>query len=645
MLNITSTAFNIQQVPKGLRELEHRVYFSPDLRAYIEEWNGTLTFYANEYDFLRNEYFTNGCSVIPVTLDNGQGNTYNANLFLNEATWRPDIKQVELDVVDAGFLSLIDNNMEIKAYLNVPRSKNDIDISDYTTTQTDLVFEASAIADPDVTGREGVRVFDAYKMLIAFMTDGLLEFESDFLTPDDSEPTLLSPVLITADELRNGRATDDVVYPYISFQELHKDFANLYNLTFNVVNGVLRLEPDSYFRQNSTPLTLENVDKIEQTSDAESFYAKVEFGSQVDEEEDFDYYPNITFLGFRQEEYHLGGQCNNKGKLDLKMETLITDPNVIMQSLPIASGGATDPVSKAEDIFLVTCNSSNQSVVYPHPTDTSLQYYNKLLTNFEVSLRWGDGVPFSIYQYLGANQNGARGFLSYYYEPTSQAVNILTQFGMVKFPDQTLPQGFDTNNNMADATTSLQSPASLDPSGTTVTDTQTKTIYTSPISSVYNASVKVRTNFAPAGTVSSVYLLRYDGSPTTATIDAFVNASPTLVDGIWEFDLTWSTYLEAGDRLAVGIVNIPNVLSNSFFQVNDLDFIEKTYNPDQNYLISSTFNYPITPEQWQDFLNDRHGLITVTHGRGRVQGYLQNAIRNFDTGMTEWKIKSNFNNA
>lgn len=645
MLSISSPDFDIIQEPNGLRALEHRVYFSPDIRGYIEEWKGTLTFFGDEYLYLRNEYFVNACSIVPVVLSDSEGRNYNANLFLNEATWRPDMKRVELEVVDAGFLSLIDSNMEIKAYLNVPRSKNDVDISAFTTTQTDLTFEASAIADPDVTSREGVRVYDAYKFLIAFMTDGLLEFESDFLTPDDSEDSLLTPVLITADELRNGRSSSDVLYPYISFQSLHKDMANLYNLSFSVVDNVFRVEPDSYFRQTSTPITIDSVDKIEQESDKKSFYALMQFGSQSEESKDFDYYPNITFLGYRKEEYHLAGQCNNKGKLDLRMETLITDPNVIMQSLPIASGGASDPSSDDEDIFLVTCNSSNQSVVYPHPTDTSLQYYNKLLTNFEVSLRWGDGVPFPIYQYLGANQNGARGFLPYYYEPTSQAVNIFNAFGMVKFPDQTLPEGFDPNNNMADAATPLQSSPSIDPLGATVTDTQVKTIYTSPISSVYNASVKIRTNSSVAGSIGFIYLLRYDASPTTSVIDEFAQFTPTQVGGIWEFDLTWSTYLDAGDRLAVGIVNIPNVLNNSFFQVNDLDFIEKTYNPDENYLISSTFNYPTTPEEWRTFLEGRHGVITVTHKGGIVQGYLKEAIRKFENGMTEWKISSTFNNA
>lgn len=644
MLSISSTEFDIIQEPIGLRDLKHRVYFSPDLRGYIEEWNGSLIFVGDEYRYLRNEYFVNACSIVPVVLSDSEGRSYNANLFLNEATWRPDLKRVELEVVDAGFLSLVDNNQEIKAYLNVPRSKNDVDISAYTTTQTDLVFEASAIAYPDITGREGVRVYDAYKFLIAFMTDGLLEFESDFLTPDDSEDSLLTPVLITADELRNGRSGSQVVYPYMSFQDLHKDMAKLYNLSFSVVGNVFRVEPDGYFRQSSTPITIENIDEIEQESDKKSFYALMQFGSKTDEKNDFDYYPNITFLGYSKEEYHLAGQCNNKGKLDLRMSTLITDPNIIMQSLPIASGGAADPSADNDDIFIVTCDTNNVSQVYPHPTDSLLQYYNKLLSNFEVSLRWGDGVPFSIFQYLGGNQNGARGYLNNNYSPLQQSINAVSFWSMVKFPLQTLPEGFDPNNNMADATTTLQSLSQLDPNGNTVSNSELKTIYTSPINSVYNASVKIRSDFALSG-LSILTLVRYGSSPSTVAIDYEPTTTVTNVNGIFEMELTWATYMDAGDRLAVGLVNVSQVRSDSYFQVNDLDFIEKTYEASENYLISSSFKKPNTPTEWIDFLDDRHGLITVTHKGGQVKGYFQEAIRDFENGMTEWKISSTFNNA
>jgi hypothetical protein len=641
MLSISSTQFSIVNQPDGILELKHRVYYAIELNGYLEEFTGDLVFWGAEYKYLRDTFRTGACSVVPVQINDGCGLILNANIFLNEAEWRPDICSVTVQVVDAGFLSLIDNNMGIKAYVNVPRSKNDVDITAYVTVQTDLEFKAATIVDASATGRQGMRVYDVYKMLIAFMTDGLLEFDSDFLLPDDTETTLRVPTLITADELRNGRA--EPVFPYISFEDFHKDMVRLYNLSFNVIDGVFRVEPSSFFRQSSNVMTMANPSEINQKADEKSFYQKVKFGSQSDEKEDFNYYPNITFLGFRQEEYHLGGQCNNKSVLDLQMTELITDVNIIMAALPAAQGGTVDLNSKAEDIFIVTFDALNVTVTDVNPIDSNSQYYNKLLTNFEVALRWGDGIPFSIFQFLGENQNGARAFLTSAYSPTLNYVNILNLFALLKFNDRTLPEGFDPNGNVTDVSYALNAP--LDQFGNTATDTQTKTIFTAPVSSVYTAIAKVRTAQASALSIGSMFISRYAPAVSQNSIDSLSTAFVSIVNGAYELELSWTTYMDAGDRLAVGVGNINQILQDSFFQVNDLDFIEKTYNSEDNYLIETSFDYPLTSGDWQSFLDDRYGLITVPYSNGTIRGYLKDVTRGLNDGIAEWKISSNFGNS
>jgi hypothetical protein len=642
MFSISSTEFAIANEPNGLRELEHRVYYSQEIGAHLEEFNGELIFYGADYHYLRNRYINDGCGVIPVSFNDGCKLELNGNLFLNEAEWRPDICTVTLEVVDSGFLSLIDNNMGIKAYLNVARSKNDVDISSSVVVQTDLTFNSNTVAGTDTLNIEGIRVYDAYKMLIAFMTDGLISFESNFLFPDDNESDLRIPTLFTADELRNGRPSDEVLFPYISFEDLHKDMARMYHLTFQVIDGVFRLEPESYFRQSTSAIVIDNPIEVSQKSDVQSFYQKVKFGSQSDEEQDFDYYPNITFLGFRREEYHLGGQCNTKAILELETTELITDPNVIMAALPIANGGTADFNSKPEDIFIVTFDATNTTIVYPHPTDSNLQYYNYLLNNYSVALRWGDGIPFPIFQYLGANQNGSRGLLQTGYVPTFYTVSAISRFALIKFPDRTPPFGFDPNANMTDVSYALDSPP--DPVGNTGTDTQLKTIYTAPVSSIYTAITKIR-YAQSAQNVGSIFISRYDASPTQISIDGLGTSVQNFVNGAYEMTMSWTTYMDAGDRLAVGIVNIQDVLPDSYFQINDLDFIEKTYDPADNYLITTSFDYPVSSTEWQSFLDNRNGEITVNHANGSIKGYLKDATRKLENGITEWQIRSNFGNS
>jgi hypothetical protein len=312
-----------------------------------------------------------------------------------------------------------------------------------------------------------------------------------------------------------------------------------------------------------------------------------------------------------------------------------------MQSLPLARGGQADPVSKEDDIFVVVCDTTNTSIVDVHPTDSSLQYYNKLLTNFECALRWGDGVPFPIFQFLGANQNGARGIRSSAYNPTLFTIDALNSFAALYFPNRTPPFGFDPNSNMSDVTSTLQNPPFI---GSTANDTQLKTIYTAPISSIYTVVSTIRFTTSPI--VASIAAVRYGSSPSVTPIDWLQGFAPNvLVNGAYQAELSWTVYLDAGDRLAILGFNTQQILQDSSFQVNDLDFIEKTYNPDDNYLINTTFSYPIEPETWNSFLADRHGRISVQHANGIIYGYLREATRNLEDGITDWKIRSTFGDA
>ena len=638
MLSITSSQFSISREPEGLRELEHRVYYSSELRGYLEEFNGDLTFYGDDYTYLRRQYITGACSVIPVVVTDSCGLTLNGNLFLNDAEWRPDICSVKLQVVDGGFLSLIDQNMGIKAYVNVPRSKNDVDITSYVSVQTDLEFKSNTASGTSATNRSGVRVYDALKMLIGFMTDGLLGFESDFLYPDDDDDDVRIPVLVTADELRTGSGD---YFPYISFEELFTDVSSLYNLTFSVQNGVFRVEQDSYFKQSTTPSSFQYPEKVEQRSDEKSFVQKVMFGSQIDENEDFDYYPNITFLGFRQEEYHMGGQCNTKATLDLQLTTITTDPNIIMANLPNASGGGVDFTGKNEDIYMVTFGSDNISVRYQHPVTSTLRYYNDLLTNFRVATRWGDGVPFPIYLFLGADQNGARAIMVLNYLPTYvQVLPTILSATYLTFPLTYPPFGFDPNLNISYSTSTfdLNTVTPLTPIINTYS--AGNTIYTAPVSSIYTVSFMVRVADTFGG-ITGVSVCRF-GSSSSAILEQQMFQNWAFINGAYQCTNSYTLNANIGDRIAIRVIGGLDILSDSFFQVNGLDFITKTYNPYNTYLVETAFEIPMGSQDWQTFLADRNGRISVTHKNGTIRGYLKDVTRNLESGMADWTIRSTF---
>ena len=267
---------------------------------------------------------------------------------------------------------------------------------------------------------------------------------------------------------------------------------------------------------------------------------------------------------------------------------------------------------------------------------------SRVLSNFEVSLRWGDGVPFSIFQFLGENQNGARGVQTSLYEPTLFFVDAIQQFALIYFPNRTLPIGFDTNNNMSDVSDSLNSPPNV--VGQTGTDTQLKTIYTAPVSSIYTGVAKIK-YLNSQSFAGSIFIARYGSVVSQTVLDSLVVSNEQFVNGFFEMNISWTTFMDSGDRLAVGIVNIGEIWEDSFFQVNDLDFIEKVYDPADNYLMKTSFDYPFTSQDWQGFLDDRYGRITVNHPNGQIVGFLNDVTRSLETGETEWEIKSTFENS
>lgn len=631
---------NVVTEPEGLRELRHRIYYNDGLNGYLEQFDGSVSFYGTEYTTLRNRFFADGCAVVPVEVRNG-GDSYLGNIFLNDAEWQPDRSKVTCEIVDRSFLSLIDNNKDIKAYLNVPRSKNDVDISTATVVQTNLSFGENEVGvglNPTPANRSGVRVFDAFRFLVAFMSDGQIGFVSDYFNPetDPANPTEpRNPTLITGQEV--GTADGDK-WPYISFEELFTDINKLYNISFSmeVVNGVptMRIEPKSYFRSIAQTLAVADASGVQQEAVRESYYQLMKFGDseKVDEER---FYPPATFAAWQREEYHLGGQCNTKAVLDLQLKTLIINTNAIQSQLPTSTQNIVSPRSEEydEDIFLVIFDGNNQTVLSVDPLNAAGRYYNSRLRNFEVANRWGDGVPFPIFQFLGSNLNGARAFMDTQYQPV-YAVFGLSRAANLIFPDTTFPNGFDPNSNMSLSGASFQVAPSLFYSGGS-------TIYTAPVAGFYTVSFRVVTNqaFVASGVNINIY---DDINPATQQTIPFPFITSYLQNGLYVFEGSDVVFLQANWRCAIGVGQTNDIYGGSFFQVGDLFEITKTYDTASNYLFKSSAQYPLPSDWWRQFRNNWHQRIQMTYGSGQAQGYVREISRNIYTGDADVEIVSKF---
>jgi len=273
--------------------------------------------------------------------------------------------------------------------------------------------------------------------------------------------------------------------------------------------------------------------------------------------------------------------------------------------------------------------------------------------------------------FLGENQNDAESVITSTINPNLPAFTITNPvnaiFGafadFVEFPVEIL----DPNNNMGTDTTAFEF-------GTfgTITNTQC-TSYTAPVSGVYDITVKIAQNVSNFATqVGCFYLATYPAAsvnyeqvvPFGDNFGNPVDWYPVLQNagyneqgdiytenGFSVCEGSITMFLNSGDRLVVvctfGNRNAPDrgYQPTCVFSVTDNLSIERTFDPQTNYLINSVFEYPIEPETWTNFLNDRHGKISVSHSNGIITGYLREATRNIEDGMTEWKIRSTFGDA
>lgn len=645
--------------PKDIQEVSQRLYWSTALEGYIEEFTGTVFFYGDAYQYMRQQFVLNKCAVLPVSWINNSGEQFTGNVFLNDCIYRPDIAEVECEIVDSGFLSIIDNNKGIKAFLNVGKSKNEVDITSVVSTQCDLTFPKWDVANAsDTTNRCGVRVYDAFALLVEFMTDGQMGFYSDLFNPTNYTDNIAIPTLISGWELRIG---DNERYPAISFEELYSDINKLYNVGFavRVISGRphLQIERKDYFRQVTSAHVLPNVYNPEQAAKRDTFYAKVIFGSSR-QDEDYLYLPRLQFLAWKVEEYHLGGQCNTDAVLDLRLRTLITDTNIIQQVLPMASGGFGDDLSNLyneqdEQILLVICDATNTVITYTNPTDADQVYYNDLLMNARVAQRWGDGIPSSIFAFLGLGLDGALASTVLNYvldlggtEWVDDAVNLPVDFPTYVnrrywgyFPDTSITYGYDPSGNIT------QELLYTDPFLGDVWRTK----YAVQTDGIYSVSIDI--NYYQ-GRLQYAIVRRSDASDVMQGFEIMAGPfSPVLeADGFGnpaQLVASASIYAQAGDILTTVFIGIDAPILHagplSTMRVDDPFGGEwQVYDERDNYLIDTSFEYQIPRDDWNNIRANPFGTFTATFNTGQAVGFLNEIERNTENGHATVSIVSNF---
>lgn len=615
--------------PNGWESLTERIFYEEGISGYLTELSGSVSFYGGAYTYLLGLRNLALCESIPVVItdscaDGIEKNIFEGFIFLTDVEFNLIKCFATVEFVDNGFVSKIDNNKSIKCYLGVNRSKNDIDISAYDTPQTNIALRNSANG-ADITNAVGYRIFDAYKFIISFMTDGTVDFVSDFFdySGTGTNATAFYSALMRGEEIRTSNAANSA---YISFEELFNDTNAIFNLAFSVelINGrpAIRIEPKSYYRQSGEINYFVNPADLTQQISRDKLYAKVKFGC-VNGTTTYTYLQNIAFIGTHQEEYHLLGECNSSAVLDLTLNTLITDTNIIQDVLP--SGTANDNYD--EDTFLIVLDSSNVNVSTLKPAGLTY-YYNEAVNNLHTSEYWFGDIPNSIAIFLDlANYAFYANRLT-----TNQAFSgtvFPTVPAYLVFNNDTITPGFDTAGayNTANGR------------------------YVAPVNQVYDFEVSLYLTQISGGLFISI--IRYtSGGVEVSSKNIFCNSilfgepinppnapTPAPSDTI-VVNGSYSVYMDATDYCTVGVYGMGEMLPISYFKTSFAGGVAQTYDETQIPIVENSIEYNISCDKWAEIKSTPFKTFSIDYTDGQVKGWLNEMTRNISTGETNVIINS-----
>lgn len=403
---------------------------------------GTLTFDGDGYTYLTGLIETNGfCGSVQIdifdhSIESNPVQIVKGTIFLSDISIDEYNLTAQCKIEDSSFYAMINNNKNIKCTVSSPYSKNQEDITAATNYLLKLYEPPSNSTHWEIAS---VRVYEAFRVLVAFMSDNRISFVSDTFNLDGEWEGL---TITSGEKIRKrdgSEATLDIGLPSFSFTELFNEVNKRIPIGMIIenptTNPTIRIEVLTYFYEQYATYEFSDVEKITTNFDTEKLYSVVKLGTaNTDTSVGLSFPEDIRFRGFKEEEYHVLGECNIDKTLDLQCDWT-TSSNVIE-----ATFSASDDTYD-KDLYLI--NSIPVSDVYGESTATNYlglatpKYYaNEALTNAAVAERYLRGVPNSIAAFFGTIGDGLfKAYLSadQTYANTGNDIYLPTGFDVIDY--------------------------------------------------------------------------------------------------------------------------------------------------------------------------------------------------------------------
>jgi hypothetical protein len=590
--------------PNSWKELSSKLKREDGYNAVLLYQETNLELTDEGYNYLYSKLLSDGfCAVIKCEIREtcNEGNTYDqlivGKIFLSDVKFNEKSCTANVKLEDQSFFAMIKNNLKIKTTVDARKSKNQLDISsylppDYLVDYYDVATNASVVKANVYT----VRVYDAFKYMIAFITDGRVGFESTLFNVGGKWDGL---AITTGKRIYSGSKEN---WQQFSMQDLFTEVSNcteplLMILEDPYTNPVIRIESLEYTYSSNIIMTIDDIYEVTTSVETDQIYTNVKVGTDIlNDDQALPFPEQINLFGFKKEEVYLVGECNIDNDLDLN-GTWVRSNNVIEDIIYLNSENYNENIFFVETIRTsnTTGRTTNENIFNISP---AVYYYNTGLTNDNILERYIGKFPNSVAQLIGDTQDGLFQAVDY-----SGTIPYTVNEFQLDYGNEV----YDFGNDY-DAFTST---------------------FTAPLAGIYSFKASVNfNNFTWSASSQSLgieLILKYfdsGGNPTSNVVldTKYADNFPPIPTPYAYLAGTRTQKMNQGDYVQVW-VRLFNVLSSfvSFDKVSPGTFVcydnslggGIIINKDpKNYpILLHEFEYPLNTTQWENIINNPLGRI------------------------------------
>lgn len=389
--------------PDGWKDIKTSIRRDKQFNSVLVYQDVEVEFTGDGYEYLYTKLQDNFCNVIDLKiLDACGGSSYRqiirGKIFVSDCRFDEKNCKARIKIEDRSFYASINNNKSIKTSVFTDKSKNGTTITTATTYNLDIYsVSANALVRSNA---QAVTVYEAFRVLIDFMTDGEVGFESNTFNVGGEWEGLC---ITTGYQLRTASTAN---FTQFSFIELWDAVKSRIPIGFKIVDPynspTIKIEALSELYGSTTAHDFADINQITTSVDQERLFAKMKFNTGAkDSDLTLPFPEDIDFFGFKEEEFFIVGSCNIDTALELNCNWIVSS-NVIQKV--VAGDQGYDA-----NLFLITSTLSSATDGRTTNTDflqVGAYYYNEELTNSATAIRYIGFVPNSIASFLSVTGAG-----------------------------------------------------------------------------------------------------------------------------------------------------------------------------------------------------------------------------------------------